>query len=174
MGWKNVKEHYGIGHLVHVREGRICIGSPYIPEIISIDPQSGAIIKRYGDTWAINDDLRRYQSEFDADPAKLRALVLAPDSFVVTITVYTFADGEVIEAQCEELGWPNVTHAGELMYENVFSADRAKAVRWAQDDAENWVTFARGRVTELEGRLAKARVDHLAAIAVQTKSLELV
>ena len=36
MGWKNVKEHYRIEHQVQVRAGRICIGSPYISEIIVI------------------------------------------------------------------------------------------------------------------------------------------
>ena len=30
MGWKNIKEHYRIGHTVHVTDKGICIGSPYI------------------------------------------------------------------------------------------------------------------------------------------------
>jgi len=36
MGWKNIKEHYRINHYVQVTEQGICIGSPYIHNIIVI------------------------------------------------------------------------------------------------------------------------------------------
>ena len=36
MGWKNIKEHYRIGHAVQVTDAGICIGSPYIHNIIII------------------------------------------------------------------------------------------------------------------------------------------
>lgn len=39
MGWKNVKEHYRIGHIVHVKDGKICIGFPHITDIMEISPE---------------------------------------------------------------------------------------------------------------------------------------
>lgn len=43
MGWKNVKEHYRIEHIVHVRDGAVVIGSPYVPEIIRATPDGKAV-----------------------------------------------------------------------------------------------------------------------------------
>lgn len=133
MGWKNVKEHYKIGHIVQVTEQGICIGSPYISNLICI---------RYGKpTWgklgpSSNADLARYFSEMEADPAKLKALIDTPDTFEKSIFVYTYDGSEIQEKQCEEFGWPNVTHDGLLMYENTFSCDRDEVVRWAIRNAE--------------------------------------
>ena len=129
MGWKNVKEFYKIGHIVHVREGLICIGSSYINEIITID-QEGNLIKRYDDRG--NEDLLRYQREMEADQKGLRALIEAPDHFDQAITVYVHQDGVIQEKKCEKLGWPNVTYDGELMYENTHSADPEQVRAWAQ------------------------------------------
>lgn len=36
MSWKNVKEHYRIGHIVQIREGKMRIGSPYVSDLLSV------------------------------------------------------------------------------------------------------------------------------------------
>ncbi len=100
MGWKNVKEHYQIEHLVQVRNGHICIGSSYCPELIQItlDGTLGG-----GEDFR-NADLTRHLAAFKADPEKLKELVLALDTFQIAIIVYTYDSGTVILKKCEELG----------------------------------------------------------------------
>lgn len=71
MGWKTVKEYYGIKHIVQVRESKeygeepmILIGSPYISDIIVIRPSDGKILKRYKDNH-INKLLNELQPRLD-------------------------------------------------------------------------------------------------------------
>ena len=163
MGWKTLKEHFQIGHAVQVTDKGICIGSPYIHDIIVVG-HDGKVVKRY--SGGANEDLARYQREFDSDPDLIRRLVEAPDEFPVSITVYTYGDGEIIEKQCEVLEWPNVTHDGKMMYENTFSTDKPTVVAWAKEDAdyglrhaEDAVREAERRLTECQERRAKAAAD---------------
>jgi hypothetical protein len=147
MGWKNVKEHYRIGHIVCVTEKGICIGSPYIHDLLVIAADGKSIVKPYTERRS-NEDLWRYQKEMDADMGKLFELVVNPDTFEQSVTVWTYNGGEIIEKKCEEPGWPNVTHDGELMHENTFSTDRAKVVGWAKRDAKLGVEMFRERLQE--------------------------
>jgi uncharacterized Zn finger protein (UPF0148 family) len=152
MGWKNVKEHYRIGHIVHVTEKGICIGSGYISEIIVID-KAGTIIKRYDST--VNEGLLRYQQEMDADPETLKRLIKETDTFSKSIAVYTYEGGEIIEKQCEEPGWPNVTHDGCLMYENLFSTDKMTVVQWAIENAKAAVKLKIDSILRLEKQISE-------------------
>jgi hypothetical protein len=154
MGWKNIKEHYKIGHIVQVTSEGICIGSPYIHNIIVIG-LDGELKRRYDDR--SNEDLSRYQSEMAADPEKLKRLIDAPDAFSRSVPVYTFDGGEIIKKRCEELKWPNVTHDGEMMYDNTFSADKDMVVQWAKEDAAGWIKLAKKRVEEVDREAVKAK-----------------
>lgn len=133
MGWKNITEGFQIEHFVRVTSEGICIGSQYIHNIIVIG-LDGVVKKRY--EGSSNDDLARYQAEMDADPQKLHRLLWLPDTFTESIPVYTYEGGKIIEKFCEELGWPNVTHDGDMMYKNAFSTDKAKVVEWAKQNAK--------------------------------------
>jgi hypothetical protein len=154
MGWKNLKEHYRIEHLVQVSPEGICIGSPYIHNIIVVG-LDGVIKKR--DRSSSNEDLSRYMREMDADLDRLRQLVQAPDKFGDSTTVFTYDGGEILEKLCETPGWPNVTHDGALMYENTYSSDKGKVVEWAKRNADGEMKFAREHVVEAELNLAKCR-----------------
>ena len=154
MGWKNVKEHYRIEHAVQVTEEGICIGSPYIHNIIVIG-FDGLFRKRYQSRG--NSDLDRYQQEMDEDLGKLKHLIETPDSFERSVTIWTYDGGEILEKQCEEPSWPNVTHDGQMIYENTFSTDRDQVVRWARADAEAWRQFAVEKVAEVEEQLEKSK-----------------
>lgn len=168
MGWKNVKEHYKIEHMVQVTEEGICIGSPYIHDIIRIS-LDGQITKRYRNS--VNADLARYQREFDADPAMLARLIQAPDTFTASIPVYTYKGGRILEKLCEELGWPNVTHDGLEMYENTFSANKNQAVAWAKQNADLGILAQRRNLKELEAKLEDYR-GRLAAEIADRERLE--
>ena len=130
MGWKNVKEHYGIGHIVQVCDGMICIGSGYVPEIIIIDANLN--IKR-NESIGRGEPFDGWVSEMESDLATLRRLIETPDTFARDLPVYTYDyDGNIIQHMCEEYGWPNVTHSGALMYENTFSESRDEIVKTAK------------------------------------------
>ncbi len=153
MGWKAIKEQYQIKHNVHVAEEGICIGSDCLPKIMIID-REGCLVSR--DTWS-RGDLKRYEVEMDADPALLKRLAATADSFSNAITVYTYNGATIIEKQCETLGWPNVTHDGCLMHENMFSTDRNEVLRWAKRSAARSVKFREQLLKDAEQALFDAR-----------------
>lgn len=132
MGWKNVKEHYRIEHIVHVTDEGICIGSPYATELIVIGLDGKLIKKSQLVSYSESGNLGRYLSEMNSDPLMLESLVKSEDKFDKSITVYTYDGGEIIEKQCEIPGWPNTTHDGDLMYENLYSTDRELIVAAAK------------------------------------------
>lgn len=156
MGWKNVKDHYRIGHIVRMCGADIHIGSPYILDILVINPQ-GELLKRY-DGW--DEDLARYQREMEADPQQLRQLIQAPDTFGESNPVYTYAGAQIIEKHCETPGWPNVTNDGELMYSNLFSTDKHTVIAWAKQNASAGAAHFRRDIEEVEKQLQtlKARL----------------
>jgi hypothetical protein len=175
VGWKNVKQHYGITHYVCVAEKGICIGSGYVHDLITI-----ADTDRPRD-W--HDTVDRKCAKLDCnlsiwrptyvgrgepfdgifkamadDPGTLRRLIDTPDTFEKSVTVYTYDyDGNIVAKQCEEPGWPNVTHDGDMMYENKFSEDRAEVIEWAKRNCEAGRENAERRVVEQERELAESR-----------------
>ena len=133
MGWKAFKEHYKIERIVQSEGKKILIGSPYIQDLIVIW-SDGEIIRRYdGD----DTTLLRYQAEIEADQNLAKSLIEQPDTFGDLITVYTFDNGEIIEKQCEVLGWPNCTTDGQLMYKNTFFTNRDEVVEWGMRSLAN-------------------------------------
>jgi hypothetical protein len=153
MGWKNVKEHYRISHLVQVVPSKgICIGSPYIHDIIVIG-LDGELKRR--ERSLSNEDLARYQNEMDADLVRLKELVLSQDTFETSITIWTYDGGDIVEKQCEVPEWPNVTHDGQMIYENTHSTDRGRVIEWAKRNAEAYLRLATERTDEAKERYKK-------------------
>lgn len=177
MGWKSVKEHYRIEHAVAVYpEKGICIGSPYIHDIIVISLETGQITRRWGEPH--RDPIARYLAEMDADPAKLAELVAQADTFERSIPVYTYEGAEIVECFCEEPEWPNVTHDGRMMFENTFSTDRDQVVKWAAREArasfEAWgdnLKEAVKRLNETKQRQGEAARRMMAFEAMEAEVL---
>lgn len=156
MGWKNLREHYRIGHIVQVRDGNVIIGSPYVLDLLTVHP-SGEVTWNEALGPSGNADLTRYVAEMRADPSKVAELFATPDSFATSIPVYTYDGAQIIEKQCEEAGWPHVTHDGEMLYDNTSSTDKILVVRWAKQNARAGLRMADRRVIELRKDLATAR-----------------
>lgn len=175
MGWKNVKHHYGIKHYVCVAEKGICIGSGYVHDLIVIADSDKPrdwhdTVDRHCTKLDCNLSIWRPTyvgrgEPFDGivnamadDPATLRRLIDTPDTFAVSVTVYTYDyDGNIIEKQCEDPGWPSVTHDGDMMYENTFSTDRNQVVEWAKRNMAAGLENARESVTERQRELDASR-----------------
>jgi len=161
MGWKAIKEYYGIKHHVAYYPGKgICIGSNYVHDLITIDIETGkltpSIIFKPNDERDIHDVLQGYWDVMTADPRKLLELLKQEDVFERSITVYTYDGGNILEKYCEELGWPNVTHDGLPMYDNTYSTDKDKVIFWAKRNASAGVRTMARRIKEIKADLLKA------------------
>lgn len=149
MGWKTLKQHFGIEHIVQVTEkGSICIGSGYIHNLVEIDPKTGKV---HGDDGFLR---QRYPELLVTAPAEIVKLIEAQDVFGASVPVFTYRESEIIEKRCEEPGWPNVTHDGCVMYENTFSTDKAKVIQWAHRSAELRVKYTKEQISRVESDLA--------------------
>lgn len=157
MGFKTVKERYRIKHAVHVTSDGICIGSPYVSDLIVIG-MDGVLKKRH-EREGSNDELDRYMREFDADPAALKEAVAAKDTFAKSLPVWTWNNGRIIEAKCEKYGWPNTTHEGRMMYENSYFQTVPEAVKAAKEDATFGVKWRREAIAKTEQELAEHKAD---------------
>ena len=169
MGWKTFKDHYRIGHTVAFFEGEgFCIGSGYIHGIIVINPDSKSITtcRSCSPPDFSNDDLSRYWREIHTNLDLMWSLLAADDEFEKALPVYTYKGGSVVECACEEYGYPNVTHDGQLMYDNMFfeleSDARAAGIRNAQAGVENLesaVDRTERDLAELFKQLSQYRFD---------------
>ena len=155
MGWKNVQTHYQIDHTVHVTDEGICIGSPYVHNLLVIKAD-GSVVYPHSSIGR-GGKLDRYVRDIRADPSRARQLIESPDHFERSITVYTYRMGDIIEKQCEEPGYPNVTHDGEMMYDNTFSQDRDEVVAWAKRNCTAAIENIRDSIAEAEQRLCERR-----------------
>lgn len=59
-------------------------------------------------------------------------------------------DGIVIEKQCEEVGYPNVTNDGELMYDNQFSTDINEVISWGRERIKIRIDDCKESINRLE------------------------
>ena len=151
MGWKTLKDHYRINsNIVHVTEEGIAIGSSsHI--VIGFD---GQIKKRFDGDYLL--EFERCQKEIDANTGILRELIDTPDTFSQSIRVFTYHNGDILEAFCEEPGWPNVTHDGQIMYNNLFSTDRNEVISWALENAKARAEHCKDRIKRSEAELSDA------------------
>lgn len=138
MGWKLLKDIYKIEHIVQAvydrkdKQNKIYIGSPYISDIIILS-EDGKILKEYREH--DNDNLVRYMKEFKDDEEKLRRIVQTPDAWDETYNKTAY----IVDYDCNikeclyqgEIGYPNVTNEGELMYNNTAYDTYDKAYRSA-------------------------------------------
>jgi hypothetical protein len=165
MGWKSVRDHYSIAHIVKVVDGDLHIGSPYIGDMVVISPD-GTIRTR---EMRGGPKLEEAQKAIEKDPSTFARLFAQEDAFDVSIPVYTWEDGEIVEKACEELDWPNVTHDGQVMYENQYFTDRDVAVRRARDDAKSGIEGWSRRVAEAERSLEEMKERRDASLAALAK-----
>lgn len=158
MGWKSVKEAYDIDHIVKMEDGKLQIGSGYVGDLITVHPDASVTVNSI--VTGNDGELSRIRRDLEADPARLQHLLNAKDRFDASLPVWTYEEGNLLELQCEEHGWPNVTHDGRLMYENTFFEKRDHAIRAAIKNGEYAVKGWTETVEYTEKELEEKR-DHL-------------
>lgn len=155
MGWKAFKDHYKITHIVHVREGKILLGSPYSSELVAVCMSTGEIV-----TSSVRPKFiaQAYPEVAAASNKERLNIISQPDSFDASIPIYTFDGPNIIEKLTDETQWPGVTHDGCIIYDNTFSTDKETVIEWAKKDAAIGVRWANERLTQLEKEIADQRV----------------
>lgn len=150
MGWKAVRDHYGIMRReTYVEGGEIRIG-----EEVTIAADGTVRIKR---DWPPPAEIMKAVHAMQEDRRTLLRLMAEPDVFGPSVEIWTY-DGDVVHAEmCESPAWPGLTHSGRRIYENTHSTNRDDVVRWAIQAANAAVESAHDGVVDAETRLAAAR-----------------
>ena len=150
MGIKALRTKYDIKHIVQLRDNCICIGSPYIGEIIKVSFE-GKIIKPYKDGWSVNFELDRYQKEMSIDEksGELKRIIHSKDVFEINLPVFYAKHGRVYKTFCEQYGYPNTTNEGLLMYENTFFKTKSEARKFLLSETNAGVKYAFRRNVEV-------------------------
>lgn len=161
MGWKTVKEHFGIDSIVSVgipasgeEPSTMYVGGGYLTELVEIDMRTGKAMIKPGFESISTDE---YKDLLHATPELLLELINKEDEFERSLPVYSEVHGEVREFYCEALGWPNTTHEGYLMFENTFFPDRKSCLEYVVEDAETCIVFTKRQIQELEVRVKDAK-----------------
>jgi hypothetical protein len=98
-------------------------------------------------------------------------LIESPDTFTVSIPVWTYDGGRIIKTECEKFGWPNVTHDGAMMFDNTFFLSEAEAVAKAKRDSDSGIKQAINLILQSEAQTEKHR-SRLAEAKAEREKLE--
>lgn len=147
MGFKVIKQHYDIKHIVAIYNEEkyggacICIGSGYVHGLIAINIETGKVFHSSIVTPGENSEIGQLAARIMEDEKNgvLRALIDEPDTFARNLPVFTTDNWAVKAELCEEYGWPNTTHTGRIMYENTYFRTRAEAYAELLKDTKNGI-----------------------------------
>jgi hypothetical protein len=158
MGWKTVKEWLGVtGAVVHVQDGILSIGTPGIPVLVQVG-KDGQVVR---DPKAVGSasQLGRAIRKIGADKAGFMEALAAEDQFEVSTKVYTYnlETGKVEEHQSEKPGYPNVTHSGVLMYDDLFFSDPEQARLRGMEEEEELIERYQAEKEQAEKALEQAK-----------------
>ena len=170
MGWKTFKEYFGISHIVTADSEFIHIGSQFISSIVKINRASGEL--DYGDSKAFL--LKSYPKLLDATQDNIKSVIDAEDHFAQSLPVWRVEQHGVSQFQCESYGWPNVTHDGQLMYENEFFDSESGAITEFLNSAQSFIRFSDEQVHRLSAEMNQLSLDKnkmLQAISVYKAKL---
>jgi hypothetical protein len=168
MGWKALKDFFQIGHQVQIKGNMVCIGSPYVHDLATVNIETGQVQSNRN----FHGFLEKYYPKLkEATPEQILETFSTPDQFSASIPVYTYDGAEIIQKLCEAPDYPNVTHDGCMMYENTYSVDKAKVIEWAKRNAQAESEFHLDRIKNALKEIEKHRVE-LKACRSDLQSLE--
>lgn len=123
-------------YTVHFEENKVCIGSPYVSHLLTVDTKTLSV-KYALDTFRKGrDSLGSKNLTFIWDKlheliqtGDLQRIITENDSTVGMFPVYSVREGCLIESFTDEFGWPHSTHDGTLMYNNTFFKTKSEAIK---------------------------------------------
>ena len=151
MGIKALKKEFNIGHIVQRRDGKILIGSPYVSELIAINPEGEVSKSKIVQSGRYKIG-QIYEALIACNKARLLKIINEPEIPIDPKPVFTEAGrGRVIKVYCEEYGYPNITTEGELMYENSHFQNRAESLKHAKENRAAEIKWVGRDILEKSG-----------------------
>lgn len=149
MGWLTVKNQFNIPDsvIVHVKDNRLILGVPFIPDFFSIEPDGQiACLADEGLTSIFNQLLTKISS----NPESFSEAFRAPDIIdPLSLTkVWEVSDDGILEDWCFVPGFPHVTVSGKLMHHNTHFLNKQEAINTAILNAERRAIAALVKVDE--------------------------
>ncbi|MCP4914655.1 MAG: hypothetical protein GY909_16180 [Oligoflexia bacterium] len=152
MGWKSFKEYFGINHIVHIREDNLCIGSPFVTDLVKICTKTGKIA--YESHWS--DFLSEYYpSILKASTDKLLDLIKKEDVFENLKTFYTCEKGEILEKKAPSNEFPEVTTDGKLIYEGMLFSNKQEALLKAIRDCRSSIEITKDSIERVKNEVKR-------------------
>lgn len=169
MGWKSFKEHFKIEHTVHIKEDFLLIGSAYVSDLVSISLKTGQITNNNPYVGGQGFLQEHYPEILKTNPKDILALLKKEDVFRNKIAIYYGKDGEIIETYCEEIGWPNVTYDGQVMYDNTHFTERSEAVKRELSELQSWMEFYKAEIPKKEKELSNLKTKMKSKLSLYEK-----
>ena len=151
MGWKTFKNTFKIDHIVQIDGKFLHIGSSYVHDLVSVDLETGKVKENSTFSGFL---AKNYPSLKDASSKEILEILKQEDTFSENLPVYTYDRSNIIESKCETYGYPNLTHEGKIMYENIYFKKRKDAVKAAQKNVKAELEFVDSRIKEMKKEIA--------------------
>ena len=125
-------------YIVCQNKTNICIGSPYISELIKINKKTlklscAEIYSENGEPNFIIPELNEiyYKLKKLVDLGQIQEYLNGDDEIENKLPVYKEEDGEIIKTYTDAYGYPNLTIDGYLMYDNLYFKDKKLCKEYA-------------------------------------------
>lgn len=158
------------GYTVHFRQGKICVGSNLCSELFSVDIKKNKIVYAL-DTF--NEGRSALEGRSNKDlifiydtltsllkSGQINNYIEGKDELVDPFPVYSVKDGILTKQLAENIGYPNVTDDGEMMYDNSHFRTEKEALENAIEQDEYDRNSLKGIISEREKEILSLK-DYL-------------
>lgn len=162
------------GYIIHETQEHICVGSPYVSNLISVHKDS--LEMKYAlDTFREGKrSLRKKelvaiweQLEHLISTGEIQEIIQGEDVINAPLPVFTYdQDYRIVESVTDSYGWPNTDIRGELMYDNTWFATKNEAIQKAIKECEAVIAWQselletkRAEIATLEKEIVSARLQ---------------
>lgn len=153
MGLKTIKQRYKTeGMIIHVVGEDVAFGTPLAPTVLLVSPRGEILQSAASLRMKCYDDI---EERLRQDPNEFVRCLEAEEEYGDLQTVFSFKNGKIVEQQTDNIGWPNTTIDGELMYENSHFETRAACIENAKANLKAAVRSGIERVRRLSDDLAR-------------------
>lgn len=159
-----LKARLKCNHIVHVSKGKLCIGSPLVSKIISIDPIALSMEFTFGgerttDPKISNTELRRIWNELKVliKSGQFVEYISGFDEISNPLPVFCFRHDALIKEFTDQYGWPNITVEGVLMHDNEYFTTAAAAIDNYRANTQARIEMERERVGSLEEEISERK-----------------
>jgi hypothetical protein len=151
-------------YAVHFRDGKVCIGSPYVSELITVHAETMQIKYALDTFHEGRKSIHSKKLEFIWDKllefiesGELKTIIENNDSTEGMFPVYSCKEGKIRQQFADVFGWPNPTHDGEMMYDGTFFKTETEAIEYGIKDLTGWCMHFKEHVAKLEGEIVEEK-----------------